>query len=117
MRTVSQSECNSFEEVRKLFERVFGEIDEINFVIAPEKAKRLEQAAKDKALIEKKDKAEAEAKTQAEVKAKEIADAQSVIDNAEAFEEKKARTEIFRAASLKRAKEVIADSKKGGEDV
>ncbi len=114
MRTVSCSECNSFEEVRKLFETAFGEIDEINFVIAPEKAKRLKELAKANALIEKKAEAAAETKVKAEMKAKELAEAQRTIDNAKAFEEKKAKTEADRAETLKIAKKVIADSKKKG---
>ncbi len=114
MRTVSFAECNSFEEVRKLFERVFSEIDEINFVIAPEKAKRLKQAVKDNAIIEKKAKADAEAKIKADAKAKEIADAQLVIDSAETLEKNKAKTEANKAEALKKAKKVIADYKKKG---
>lgn len=115
MRTISFAECGTFEDVRKLFETAFGEIDEINLVIAPEKAKRLEQIVKDNALIEKKAKAETEAKTKAEAKAKEITDAQLIINNAESFEKKKAETEAKRTKALKEAKKIIADSKKGGK--
>ena len=114
MRTISYAECNSFEEVRKLLERVFGEIDDINQVIAPEKAKRLLQIAKDKALIEKKAKAEAEASAKAEAKAKTLAAAQSVIDRAKAAEENKAKREAEAADVLKEARRVISASKKGG---
>ena len=114
MRIVSFAECSTFEDVRKLFERAFGEIDEINLVIAPEKAKRLEQIVKDNALIEKEAQAKVQAEAKAEVKAKEIADAQLVIDNAESFEKKKAETEAKRNETLKNAKKVIADSKKKG---
>lgn len=114
MRTISNSECSSFDDVRKLFERVLGEVDEINFVIAPDKAKRLAQLAKDKAIIEKKAKADADAKTEADIRAKEIADAQLVIDNAEALEKNKMKTEFDRLKALKKAKKVIADSKKKG---
>ena len=117
MRTISYSECNSFEGVRKLLEQSFSEIDEINFVIAPEKAKRLEQLVKDKALIEKKAKADAEAKAQAEAKAKEIADAQVVINKAAAVEKNKAERDETAAETLERAKKVIAASKKGDKDV
>ncbi len=114
MRTISFAECNSFEEVRKLLERAFGEIDEINLVIAPEKAKRLKQIVKDNALIEKEAKAKAEALAKAETKAKEIVDARLVIDNAESFEKKKAETKAKRIEALKEAKKIIADSKKKG---
>ena len=115
MRTVSYAECNSFEEVRKLLERVFGEIDDINFIIAPEKVKRLAEIAKANAVIEVKAKADAIAKTKAEAKAKEIADAQLVIDKAKVFEKEKAKAEADRAEALKKAKKVIANSKKGGK--
>lgn len=115
MRTISNSECSSFDDVRKLFERVFGEVDEINFVIAPEKVKRLAEIAKAKAVIEKKAKADADAKIEANVRAKEIADAQLVIDNAVALEKNKLKTESDRSEALKKAKKVIADSKKKGD--
>ena len=78
-------------------------------------ASALAEIAKANAIIEAKAKADAAAKAKTEAKAKEIADAQSVIDTAEMFEEKKAKTEADRAEALKKAKKVIADSKKGGK--
>ena len=115
MRTISYSECNSFEEVRKLLERAFGEIDDINLVIAPEKAKRLKQIVADNALIEKKVATAARVKAEAEAKAKQIAEAQLIVDNAEAFEKSQAEAESNRVAKLKAAKKIIADCKKGGK--
>ncbi len=116
MRTVSYSECDSFEEVRKLFERVFTEIDDINFVIAPEKAKRLQQLAKDRAILEAKAKADAEKAALADAESKKLIAAQLVISNDKAQAANRIASEKKQEAALAEAKKIVAAAeKKGGK--
>ena len=113
MRTVTTSECNTFEEVRKLFERAFSEIDDINFVIAPAKEKYLKQIAEATAKVEKAIAAKLARETKNAAKAKALADATAIVDRAKAVKKVAEETEAKREAELKAAKKVIAESKKG----
>lgn len=114
MRTVSTSECNSFEEVRKLLERAFGEIDDINFVIAPTKEARIKEmaTADAKARVKAETKAKAEAETEAE--AKKLTDAKAVIAQAKAVHKAEKATAAEKAKALVDAKKVVANAKKKG---
>lgn len=114
MRTVTTSECNSFEEVRKLFERAFGEIDDINFVIAPTKEKYLKEIADVEAKAEKRAEAKAVKDAKAKAEVEELIRAQAIIDKVKNTEEAAKRDANKRATELKEAKKIIAASKKKG---
>ena len=114
MRTVTTSECSSFEDVRKLFETAFGEIDEINFVIAPTKEACIKEIAKAEAKARIKAEKKAEAEAEAAVKAKKLADAEAVIAQAKATEKAEKATAVEKAKALADAKKVVANAKKKG---
>ncbi len=113
MRTIGYNECDSFEEVRKLLERLYQEIDEINFVIAPEKAKYQKQLLADAAKVEKEVKAAAAAKIKAEVKAKQLKDAEVVLAKAEASEASAKKRADDQAKAIEDAKKIVNANKRG----
>ncbi len=113
MRTIGYSECNSFEEVRKLLERAYQEIDEINFILAPEKAKLVKEIAIANAKAEKKAKACAIAKANAEARSKELANAEAVIAKAKAVKKNAKKATEAQAEALKNAKKIVNANKKG----
>lgn len=111
-RTISTDECDTFDEVRKLLQRAFDEIDDINFVIAPAKEKLEKEFAIAEVKAVAKARAEAKKVAEADAEAKEIAEATALVADADAKEKKEKESAEQKAIDLAKAKAVL---KKAGK--
>ncbi len=106
-RTIATEECDTFDDIRKLLQRAFDEIDDINFVLAPTKEKMKKQIAIVEAKAVAEARAEAAKKAKADAEAKEIADARALVAEAESKEKTEKELAEKRAFDLARARQVL----------